>query len=206
MSKIDNLLLILHLFLTRRSVSLDLIIERCHISQRTAFRYLRSMEGAGFPLLFDKEMGGYHLVNRSGALAHLTPTELSAVYLGVDILDSLLSPTQMEVFRRVKLKLESYMTREVQNELTTLMRSLAIVSDGEKVRDHLIISFLKSAQMQQKRIRLYYRDGKAGIKITELSHPTLQFEREWRLRSELDGQQPAVPLSNIVDIEILNEK
>ena len=205
MSKLDNLLLILHLLMSRRCVTVELITNKCQISERTAYRYLRSMEHAGFLLVHEKELGGYRLVNRGGVFAHLSATELGAVYLGIDVLESLLSPEQMELFRRVKLKLESYMTSDVQKELTSMMRSLATVSDGTRMRDHLLISFFKSAQMQQKKIRLYYRSGKSSLQITELARPCLQFEREWRLRSENDDRQQPIALSDVVDFEIMNE-
>ncbi len=206
MAKLDNLLLILHLLMSRRCVTVDLIVNKCQISERTAYRYLRSVDIAGFPLIYEKELGGYRLVNRSGVFAHLSATELGAVYLGIDVLESLLSPEQMELFRRVKLKLESYMTSDVQKELTSMMRSLATVSDATKIRDHLLISFLKSAQDQHKSIRLHYRCGTSDLQITDLAKPCLQFEREWRLSSENDDCQQPIALSDVVDFEILNEK
>lgn len=203
MAKIENLLLILHLLISRRSVQLETIVKECGISERTAFRYLRSLEAAGFPLFFDKDCNGYRLISRNGALAALSPAELSAVFLGVDLLETILSPAQLEVFRRVKLKLESFMTPEVQKELGRLIRSVANSSDSRQLREHLIISLLKSAQMQNLKVRLHCRDGKAGISVTELNHPTLRFEREWKIRTEDNRTQPTIRLADVVDIEFL---
>lgn len=201
MAKIENLLLVLHLLISRRSVPLDVIVRECNISERTAFRYLRSLEMAGFPL--DRESGnlGYRLISRNGALASLSPSELSAVYLGVELLESILSPSQLDVFRRVKLKLESYITAEVRQELSTLVHALVQSGDSGTIREHLIVSLLKIAQLQNLRVRLYHSDGKSGIIVSELNKPTLQFEREWKLTSEEGEDHSGIRLADIVDIE-----
>ncbi len=203
MPKLDNLLLILHLFFNRRSVALADIVRECNISERTGFRYLHSLEVAGFPLYYDQDCKGYRLISKGGAMAHLTPAELSAVYLGIDILESAISPTPLDVFRRVKLKLGSFMTKPVQEGLSSLMRSASESGDFSQLREQLIISFLKSVQHEHQRIRLHHTNGKDGIVTTELTEPSLQFEREWKLKSDFDLKQPAIKLGDIVDFELI---
>ncbi len=129
------------------------------------------------------------------------PSELSAVYLGVELLESILSPAQLEVFRRVKLKLESFITAEVRQELSKLVHTVAQTSDSGIIREHLIISLLKVAQLQNLKVRLYHSDGKSGIIVSELNKPTLQFEREWKLTNEGGNNHPGIRLADIVDIE-----
>lgn len=199
MAKIENLLLILHLLMTRRVVTLDVIVRECNISQRTAFRYLTSLEAAGFPL--DRENSCYRLINRSGALSALSPSELSAVYLGIEMLESILGPEQLEVFRRVKLKLETYITAEVSQELNTLVQAVAKKDNSHTLREHLIISLLKVAQLQNLKVRLYHSNSRTGIQISEFNRPTLQFEREWKLATEVENKRHTVRLADIVDIE-----
>jgi predicted DNA-binding transcriptional regulator YafY len=205
MSKFDNLLLILHLFSSRRSVSLEVIQRECGTSERTAYRYLQSLEAAGYPLWHEKESNGYRLMNKGGHLAHLSPSELSAVYLGVDILESIMNPSPLEVFRRTKLKLSSFITKEVQAELSAMTRSVANTEDSKQLREHLIISFLKAAQLQNQKVRLHHSDGKDSISITELTDPRLQFESEWRLKARGDSASPGIALDDIVDIEFIDE-
>jgi predicted DNA-binding transcriptional regulator YafY len=203
MAKLDNLLLILHLFLNRRSVALADVVRECNISERTAFRYLRSLEAAGFPLYYDKDCEAYRLVSKGGVMAHMTPAELSTVYLGIEVLESLISPTPLEVFRRVKLKLGSFMTSAVREELSSLRRSATEADDFRQLREQLIISFLKTAQLQHQKIRLHHSDGLDGIVTTELTDPSLQFEREWKLKSDFDKKLPAIRLGDIVDFELV---
>ena len=191
--------MVLHLLMARRMVTLDLIVKECKVSQRTAFRYIGSLEAAGFPL--ERENSGYRLLSRTGALSTLSPSELSAVYLGVEMLESVLGAEQLEVFRRVKLKLESYVTAEVRQELNTLVQAVAKTDDSRTLREHLIISLLKVAQLQNLKVRLYHSDSTTGIQISEFNRPTLQFEKEWKLSTEIDSKRHLIRLADIVDIE-----
>lgn len=199
MAKIENLLMVLHLLMARRVVTLDLIVRECNVSERTAFRYIGSLEAAGFAL--ERENSGYRLLSRSGALSTLSPSELSAVYLGIEMLESVLGVEQLEVFRRVKLKLESFITAEVRNELNTLVQAVAKTDDSRTLREHLIVSLLKVAQLQNLKVRLYHSNSATGIQISSFDRPSLQFEKEWKLATEVDNKRRLIKLADIVDIE-----
>ena len=58
LSKIINLISMLY---HRQSVSIKTIQDVCHISARTAYRYLNDISAANIPVLFDKTRGGYCL-------------------------------------------------------------------------------------------------------------------------------------------------
>ena len=57
--KFDSLMMILNKLDGREKVTVDSLREDLGISERTVFRYLNTIQVAGFPVVFDKEQGGY---------------------------------------------------------------------------------------------------------------------------------------------------
>jgi predicted DNA-binding transcriptional regulator YafY len=57
--KFDSLILILNKLDSRDRVTVDSLSQEIGVSQRTVFRYLNTIQTAGFPVVFDKEQGGY---------------------------------------------------------------------------------------------------------------------------------------------------
>jgi predicted DNA-binding transcriptional regulator YafY len=60
--KIEALLLILNKLDRGKRVSAGSLSEDLGVSERTVFRYLKTLETAGFPLYFDRERGGYRFM------------------------------------------------------------------------------------------------------------------------------------------------
>lgn len=57
--KFDSLLIILNKLDRGEWVTVKRLAEELRVSERTVFRYLRTLESAGFPIWFDREKGGY---------------------------------------------------------------------------------------------------------------------------------------------------
>lgn len=60
--KFDAMVSILNWMESGQSVTPRFIREHLAISERTAFRYLQTLEGAGFPIHFDKNQGRYRFI------------------------------------------------------------------------------------------------------------------------------------------------
>jgi len=57
--KFDSLMMILNKLDSGEKVTVDSLREDLGVSERTVFRYLNTIQVAGFPIVFDKEQGGY---------------------------------------------------------------------------------------------------------------------------------------------------
>jgi predicted DNA-binding transcriptional regulator YafY len=57
--KFDSLMMILNKLDSQEKVTVESLKEDLGVSERTIFRYLKTIEVAGFPIVFDKEKGGY---------------------------------------------------------------------------------------------------------------------------------------------------
>ncbi|OAG27550.1 helix-turn-helix transcriptional regulator [Thermodesulfatator autotrophicus] len=58
-NKFDRLLYILNLLDQRQKVRVSHLAEELGVSERTIYRYLRSLQNAGFPIFFDQEKSSY---------------------------------------------------------------------------------------------------------------------------------------------------
>lgn len=195
--------MILHLFATRRTVPLKTIIDECGVSKRSALRYVQAFGNAGFPVHFDKEFDGYRLVNRVGGLAVLSAAETSLVYMGIEILESYLGPGYVESMKRVRSKLDAYMTRDAQNEFAATINSLSEKGPIDPLREHLILSLLKSVQKHRRSLKVEHITEKPGKRIfTEMKEASLVFDRVWKLRSSSRDSAEEIPLNSVVNIKV----
>jgi predicted DNA-binding transcriptional regulator YafY len=64
--KFDSLMLILKKLDGREKVTVDLLKEDLGVTERTIFRYMNTLQAAGFPVVFDKEQGGYRFMEGYG--------------------------------------------------------------------------------------------------------------------------------------------
>ena len=60
--KFDSLMLILNKLDGKEKVTVDSLKEELGVTERTIFRYLNTIQAAGFPIVFDKEQGGYQFM------------------------------------------------------------------------------------------------------------------------------------------------
>lgn len=61
--KFDALVSILNWMETGETVTPHFLRDHLEVSERTAFRYLQTLEGAGFPIYFDKRRGSYQFMD-----------------------------------------------------------------------------------------------------------------------------------------------
>ena len=65
MGKLKRVLRLINLLTYRQQVTLDTIKKACDIPERTAYRYLRDISEANFPVFFDRETHSYRLDRHS---------------------------------------------------------------------------------------------------------------------------------------------
>lgn len=117
--KFDSLVSILNWLETGETVTPQYIQDNLEISERTAFRYVQTLECAGFPIYFDKRKGSYTFMDGySLRKPHLTISESLALALA-------------------KLSLKS-MSSGLDAELQHIEEKLAVTCHG--LPEHIIIA------------------------------------------------------------------
>lgn len=117
--KFDAMVSILNWMETGETITPHFIQEQLEISERTAFRYMQTLEGAGFPIYFDKRKGSYCFMDGYGLRKpNLTTSESLALALA-------------------KVSLKS-MSAGLDKELEHIEEKLAVAGCG--LPDHIIIS------------------------------------------------------------------
>lgn len=115
MGKWDRIITIVSLLFNRRSVSLGMIMEECRISRATAFRYLRSISEANFPIVYDSELRGYVLTNKKCLnISNLNFDEAELVKHGLELCERESGEQINQITRRVRLKLGGVLTDHSQ--------------------------------------------------------------------------------------------
>lgn len=117
--KFDSLVSILNWLETGETVTPQYIQDNLEISERTAFRYVQTLECAGFPIYFDKRKGSYTFMDGySLRKPNLTTSESLALALA-------------------KVSLKS-MSSGLDAELQHIEEKLAVTCHG--LPDHIIIA------------------------------------------------------------------
>jgi len=78
-NKFDRLLYILNLLDQRRRVRVSDLAEELGVTERTIYRYLNSLQNAGFPIFFDQEKGCYSFPKHFSLRRTLLETEEALV-------------------------------------------------------------------------------------------------------------------------------
>lgn len=117
--KFDALISILNWMETGETVSPQFLQENLEISERTSFRYMQTLEGAGFPIYYDKKRGSYRFMEGySLRKPHLSLSETLALAMA-------------------KVSLKS-MSAGLDKELDHIEEKLSVASKG--LPEHIIIA------------------------------------------------------------------
>jgi predicted DNA-binding transcriptional regulator YafY len=204
MAKVENLVMLLNLFYHRRAVDVKTMVRECNISKRTAYRYVRSLEAAGFPVHFDTDVGGYRLMDKSGSFARLSPEESSAVLFALEFLECSLSPDRFDPIHRARTKLQLHLSGEIPGFLVDTLTAVSTLGKMSPIKEMLIVALVRLACHLKKSIRIYHHAGNEGDRVTEIRSPKLVYDKEWKVSDEsIDNRPGHVPIRKVVNIEVV---
>lgn len=203
MSKSENLLLLVYLLMYRHGISIEVIERECKVTPRTAFRYINALGKIGLPIYYDRPSRTYRLLNHAARFSQLVPAEAALLVLALNVLEFSISPRSLDLIKRVRVKLESFVPPEEQRAMLKVLEDILDRSDGDQLRSHVIITLVEYAQRLGRKVRLEYSGFDSGKTVTEIERPTLRFERGWLVQDTAGSLQGAIPVGNIIDLEIL---
>jgi predicted DNA-binding transcriptional regulator YafY len=199
--KFDSLMMILNKLDSGAKVTVDSLEEDLGVSQRTVFRYLTTIQAAGFPILFDREKGGYGFMEGyTLKRPNLSPEETLALSIS------------KKMVRGMGSGWEDSMTR-IEQKLSVkkadLPRHIILSGKGlpKEVATH--IGDIHKAIMGFQKLKLVYRPLYTDQTTKRKVDPYyLFFEEEfWYFRGycHLREEVRTFALDRIISLKMLNE-
>jgi predicted DNA-binding transcriptional regulator YafY len=199
--KFDSLITILNKIDRKEHVTVKSLMNDLEMSERTVYRYIQTLEVAGFPIVFDRVKDTYTFSETfSLSRPHLTVDETLALALSKNLMK-----TFGEGMEKSLAKIEEKLSIKKTNMPKHLFLSAA--DQPTAIQDYL--STIYDAIVNFKRIQITYnapyQDGKSERKID----PYYLFFQEgfWHLRCycHLREELRTFALDRISDLKILNE-
>ncbi len=204
MPKSENLVLLISMLTNRRSTNIETIARECNVSKRTAFRYMRSLESAGYPVYYDEEYSGYRLANRSAKVQQFTQVEAALLIIALGMIEGALTTDSLSIIQRIRVKLEASIPYSEQRNLGLHLDSQLFRANNGQVRDQVLLSLIDLAKRMGKRLRLVHSERNSSTACISEIDPNLRFERGWLIEDRDTGKEPAsIPVSSIIDLEMI---
>jgi predicted DNA-binding transcriptional regulator YafY len=204
MAKVENLVLLINLLHHRRAVDVKTMMRECNITERTAYRYIRSLETAGFPVYFDADVGGYRLMDKTGSFSRLSPDESAAVLFALEFLECSLAPDSFDPIHRARTKLQLHLSGEVPEFLVETLTAISTPGKMSAIKEMLIVTLVRFACHLKKSVKIYHQGGDEVNTLTEIRSPRLLYDKEWKVNDEsVDNRLGHIPIRQVVDIEVV---
>ncbi len=199
--KFDSLMMILNKLDTGEKVTVGSLEKNLGVSERTVFRYLNTIQVAGFPVVFDKEKGGYTFMEGySLKKPDLSMEETLALGISKKMMADMGSGWE-ESLKRIEEKLSV--------KKTNIPRHI-ILSKGklpEEAAAH--IGLIHQAIMNFKRLKMTYRPLHSDQKTRRKVDPYYLFFEEdfWYFRGycHLREEVRTFALDRIMALKVLEE-
>jgi predicted DNA-binding transcriptional regulator YafY len=199
--KFDSLMGILNKLDGRRKVTVDDLKEDLGVSERTVFRYLNTIQSAGFPILFDKEKGGYGFMEGySLKRADLSMEETLALGISKKMIRGMGTGWE-DSMNRIEQKLSV--------KKTDLPRHIVLSGKGlpPEITGH--IGLIHAAIMNFQRLKMTYRPLYSDQKTKRKVDPYYLFFEEdfWYLRGycHLREEPRTFALDRVISLKVLED-
>lgn len=199
--KFDSLMMILNKLDGQRKVTVESLTEDLGVCERTVFRYLKTIQIAGFPIIFNKETGGY---------GFMEGYSLKRPDLSMD--ETLALSISKKMIRGMGTGWEESMNRIEQKlsvKKTDLPRHIVLSGKGlpPEITGH--IGLIHSAIMNFQRLKMTYRPLYSDQKTKRKVDPYYLFFEEdfWYLRGycHLREEPRTFALDRVMSLKRLNE-
>jgi predicted DNA-binding transcriptional regulator YafY len=204
MAKVENLILLINLLHHRRAVDVKTMVRECNISERTAYRYVQSLEAAGFPVYFDAEVGGYRLTDKGGSFSRLSPEESAAVLFALEFLKCSLSPDSFGPIDRARTKLQLHLSGEISGFLVNTLTAISTLGKTSPIKEMLIVALVRFACHLRKSIKIYHHEEGGSNVLTKIRSPKLVYDKGWKVNDESVCNRLAhIPVREVINIEVV---
>jgi predicted DNA-binding transcriptional regulator YafY len=204
MSKAENLILLINLLYRRRAVDIKTMMKECDVTERTAYRYVRSLETAGFPVYFDEEAEGYRLMDKNSSFSRLSPEETAAILFALEFLECSIAPDSLGPIHRARTKLQLHLSGEIPEFLVDTLTAISASGKMSAIKEMLILALVRFACNLKKSIRIYHQGRNESSILTEIRSPKLVYDKEWKVNDESVGNRLGhIPVRQVINIEVV---
>jgi predicted DNA-binding transcriptional regulator YafY len=204
MAKVENLIMLINLLHHRRAVDVKTMVRECDISERTAYRYVQSLEAAGFPVYFDSDVGGYRLIDKGGSFSRLSPEESAAVLFALEFLECSFIPDSFGPVHRARTKLQLHLSGEMPGFLVDTLTAISTLDKMSTIKEMLIVALVRFACHLRKSIKIYHHEGNGSNVLTKIRSPKLVYDKGWKVNDESVGNRLAhIPVREVINIEVV---
>jgi predicted DNA-binding transcriptional regulator YafY len=204
MAKLENILLIVNLLHHRQSVSLETIRSVCGVSERTAYRYVRTISEANIPVYFDKNTNGYSLLNKTTLnIDDLRIDECILVFLALRLLARNVNQpyrTAVEALIQKVLSRQSFVIEELWASFGVRLDDSLALRD---LSDLITSQIIHAAVVNARTLRLTLRDDVQARSVVEIEHPKLRFSKGWEVVEDQRAQKTPIGLDAVMQAAIM---
>ena len=203
MSKVRSVIAILQLLGRRPFVTLGEMVAQCGVSERTAYRYIRTLQSAGMPITFDRTHKAYRLDRPEQAptgmlrLDHAVLTSLALRMLGATLNDS-----QREILDEVwqqTFYAQSSLITDVADIIRHIATEVSGSSDLAYAANALVI---QAAAVHAMPITIQYRDRADRSTSVAVRQPSLSFREGWLVREVEDINTRGYRIEDIISVRV----
>lgn len=204
MPKIDKLLVLLELLYNRRVVPMSVITQECRIVERTAYRYIGTLQDANFPIEYDQELGGYTLIGKGTAItAQFTDPEMVVLYFGTLLLEQYAKDSVLDSIKSSRVKLESRISHKLQQVLGQGREALISSTSPAAPQEIVAMSTLLLAALKGQPISVTYLGSDGASAREQIVSPKIIYDREWVLgAADLIHSRVQIPIRQIQRIDL----
>jgi hypothetical protein len=179
--KYSNLITIINLLHSRKTVPGELIRDMCNVAPRTVFRYIRDLSEANVPIYYDRAEGGYKLTRTNDSLLEgLAMDELVSILFALRYTALRMNDAHHESINELVRKLISRQVYAIDEILEHVTVNLTAEDLPWMLSQRLNSIAVQVAAATNKDIRLTIKGGDNSQTI-RLSAPSLSFEKVWKV-------------------------
>ncbi len=173
---------LINLLTHRQQVTLDTIKNACGIPERTAYRYLRDISEANFPVYYDRDSRAYRLDRQ--AVTRIDEFNLEETVLILVGLKRLASGLNEEYRQDAEALVKKLLVRQplpLEEVVEAYEHQLDSLSDRTDC-SYLISSLLISAAIRcDKKVRICVDSDNTDGGNLKIDNPALRFKKHWQL-------------------------
>ena len=200
-SKFIALIKLLNLLDSRGRISLTTLMNELELSERTVYRYIKTLEEGGIPIYYDREKGCYSLVEGySLKKPNMTIEESLALTLAKGMLKSTGTGMESEL-----LSIEQKLTKKQ----ATSTDFIVMAGKQQPIHGEKYLAAINQARMDLRKLKIRYSALYSGEETVRTVDPCYLFYEDgfWHLRAycHLREEFRLFDLDRILELEVLND-
>lgn len=206
MSKIGRIIQLLNLLYHRQSVTIDKIKEQCGISERTVYRYMRSISEANVPVYFDKGYGGFRINKSIGPdIGGWIPSEVALIIAALQYFANELDNGYRGELETLIERIISQQNLPFEQFWQSWKQSLSLSQkDLESLRTLLTSTLISFAVDHSRKVCLNVSEiGNQEPHSFTISDPVLRFKGEWIVSENKESGNEPIPVSGVSSAKVL---